>query len=54
MSFLVVMALAVASCTTTPAEGYEQLTDIDGVDQLAAEFNAGHGSPRLILLLSPT
>ena len=51
---LVLMGLFVASCTVEPAEGYEQLTDIDGVEQLSTEFNEQEGSPRLILLLSPT
>ena len=51
---LVLMGLFVASCTVEPAEGYEQLTDIDGVEQLSTEFNEQEGSPRLILLLLPT
>ena len=30
------------------------MTDIDGIDELKALFKADEGSPRLVLLLSPT
>ena len=51
---LTFLAVVTTACTTQPAEGYEQLTDIAGVEQLSSEFNQEDGSPRLILLLSPT
>lgn len=51
---LTALVVVIGACTTEPAEGYEQLTDINGIEQLTAEFNAEEGSPRLILLLSPT
>ena len=53
-SLVVVLSLTAGACTSEPAVGYEELTDIDGVEQLSSEFNAHQGSPRLILLLSPT
>jgi len=52
--FLAAVAVVIGACTSAPAEGYEELTDINGVEQLSSEFNAQEGSPRLILLLSPT
>lgn len=52
---LVALSVLVASCTpsATPEE-LAALSDIDTVEQLAAGFNEDAGSPRLILLLSPT
>lgn len=52
---LVAMSVIAVSCTqsATPDE-LAALSDIDTVDQLAADFNMDTGSPRLILLLSPT
>ena len=48
------LAVVLGACTTQPAEGYEQLVDVNGVEQLSHEFNMQAGSPRLILLLLPT
>lgn len=49
------LAVAVAACTTTATpEQLEALTDIDDVEQIASDFNEQAGTPRLILLLSPT
>jgi hypothetical protein len=47
--------LALASCGG--GEGGEQpaaLTDVGGIFELRAAFNADEGKPRLLLLLSPT
>jgi hypothetical protein len=59
----VLAALALASCggggdgepeaASSPAPA-AQLTDIEGVLELRAAFNADSGRPRLVLLLSPT
>lgn len=52
---VIALAVAVAACTATPTpEQLKALTDIDDVEQLASDFNEHAGSPRLILLLSPT
>jgi hypothetical protein len=40
-----------AQVTATPAP---VLTDLNGPDDLKAQFNADSGVPRLILLVSPT
>ena len=53
-TLLLAAAVVAGACTTQPAEGYERLTDIENVEELAEVFDAGKGSPRLILLLSPT
>jgi hypothetical protein len=59
----VLAALALASCggggdgrpeaASGPAPA-TQLTDVQGVLDLRAAFNADSGRPRLVLLLSPT
>ncbi len=63
---IVVVGLAIAGCSAAspaiddadgPASEPESgagLVDLLSVDDLAAEFNARNGSPRLILLVSPT
>jgi hypothetical protein len=45
--------------TATPAPGVSRpagltVTDLNDVEQLRARFNAGAGTPRLVLALSPT
>jgi hypothetical protein len=37
----------------TPPPGIA-LTDLHSIDQLQSLFNAGQGSPRLLLIMSPT
>ena len=54
LPLVIVVCLVAGACTTQPAQGYEQLTDISGVEQLSTEFRVQDGSTRLILLLSPT
>ena len=44
-------ALFLAGCG---GGGRPALTDIGGVDDLRAAFNADAGTPRIVLLLSPT
>lgn len=52
---LAILCVLVAGCSqrATPQE-LEALSDIETVDQLASDFNEDVGSPRLLLLLSPT
>jgi len=39
---------------STPSVATIELTELEGVDELASRFNSDRGSPRLVLLLSPT
>lgn len=52
------LALLLAACTGSgtadEAIEAEQLVAIDGVEDLVERFNNDGGSPRLILLVSPT
>ena len=50
---LAAMVVLLASCTQD-AQELAALPDLETIDQLADEFNQDAGSPRLILLLSPT
>lgn len=55
-----VMAVAVLAASCSGPDGIsaaveaEQLAELTSVDELAGAFNADAGSPRLLLLLSPT
>ena len=42
------------SMATEKEETATEMTDIQGIDELKAAFAADAGSPRLVLLLSPT
>ena len=42
------------STATEKEEKATEMTDIQGIDELKAVFAADAGSPRLVLLLSPT
>ena len=48
------LAEAIARIGETASGPDATLTDITGIDQLRSSFNRDSGSPRLILLLSPT
>ena len=57
---LLVGAVALVQSFLGPVLGYRcdepanALADMDSMDDLRARFNDGAGSPRLVLLLSPT
>ena len=57
---LVVGAVALVQFFLGPIGGYrcdepaKSLVDMRSMDDLRARFNAGTGSPRLVLLLAPT
>lgn len=65
---VLLFTLAIVACgapapatTTTPGAGTQVpvtpapvLTDLNGPDELKAQFNRDAGVPRLILLISPT
>ena len=48
--FLLLIFLSAQSMQATAGE----LRNLNGLDELKAEFNRGAGVPRLVLLLSPT
>ena len=37
-----------------PSAGPHMITELNSVDELRARFNADRGTPRIVLLLSPT
>ena len=37
-----------------PSAGAHMITELNSVDELRARFNADRGTPRIVLLLSPT
>jgi hypothetical protein len=47
---VVLAAGLLAACS----QGSGALSDLEGVDELRAEFNREAGKPRIVLLLSPT
>jgi len=49
-----VAALALGGCDALEPEAATALTDVQSIDDLKGLFNADTGSPRVILLLSPT
>jgi sialic acid synthase SpsE len=46
--------LALIGCVTSLPEPPDYLINLQSVEDLRSRFNADAGSPRLILLLSPT
>jgi hypothetical protein len=50
---LIVLVCAVASLVACGGRG-SPVTQLEGIDDLQAAFNADHGEARLILLLSPS
>ncbi len=48
------MAAMSPSIAAEKKETVTEMTDIEGIDELRTVFEADTGSPRLILLLSPT
>lgn len=49
------LLLALSSSMAADKEGgATEMTDIEGIDELKAAFAADAGSPRMVLLLSPT
>jgi hypothetical protein len=61
MHFVALFAIALSLISTLPLsyaaeeEGKAaEMTDIQSIDELQAAFAADAGSPRLVLLLSPT
>ncbi|HVL69724.1 MAG TPA: hypothetical protein VM364_20875 [Vicinamibacterales bacterium] len=48
--WLVLFAVLAAAC----GRSAPRLSDLERVDELKARFNADAGTPRLVLLLSPT
>ena len=55
VALLVALGLAYAFSLTTGSDTSSQtLADITELEQLKATFNANEGSPRLVLLMSPT
>ena len=46
--------LALGGCDALEPEAATALTDVQSIDDLKGQFNADTGSPRVILLLSPT
>jgi len=45
---------AAQQATPTPTPAAPTLSDLTDVEQLRALFNQQHGTPRLLLLISPT
>ena len=55
LMFSVALAtLALIGCISSPPEPPDYLINLESVEDLRSRFNADAGSPRLILLLSPT
>lgn len=52
--FALVIAFSLLLPTVLWSADLAELVELDGVGQLKAAFNADVGSPRLVLLLSPT
>jgi outer membrane lipoprotein-sorting protein len=51
---LALLGALTSSCVRTSAAGTDQLHDLKSIQDLEARFNQDQGTPRLILLLSPT
>lgn len=50
---MAVLGVVLTACGSPPADD-SRLKNLHGVAELKESFNGDHGSPRLILLLSPT
>jgi hypothetical protein len=50
---VLVLALLTSACRG-PAQSTESLADLADIEQFRARFNQDAGTPRLLLLLSPT
>ena len=48
------VSLALGGCSALEPEVLTSLPNIQDLEDLKSRFNSGAGSPRLILLLSPT
>jgi len=58
LTFIIVILLA--ACSTdgpsdaSPSELVMEISDLEGIEQLRKMFNEDAGTPRLLLLMSPT